>query len=261
MLRFAWVLILFFASPVLGEPIGPMPEAGGAVDAAADSSTTVSDGARADARTPGRSERPLGAIPGTDQPDSQADPVSPAGAKGWMTGTALPLLGVLAIIVALAWVYRRFSRSRGGISSALGAGGHAPSGVLSVLARFPVGGGMTLVLLQLDRRVLLVSHSGGSMFRGRPGSMSLLTEIVDEESVASLLVRTQDERGESMSKRFNELLQGYSDDVDDAVVDVPPASVVDELADDGESATAELSPLRRRLERLMRHAPGERAAR
>jgi len=121
--------------------------------------------------------------------------------------TAAPLLGVLALIIALAWAFRTVARRSGGLASAMSAGGRAPAGVLSVLGRFPVGGGITLVLLQLDRRVLLLAHSPGSPLRGKPGSMATLCEVSDEEDVASILLRTQDERGESLSSRFNEMLQ------------------------------------------------------
>ncbi len=266
MFRYAWIAMFLCAPVAMGEPIGPMPHPGVTDQVAEQTITKADQDTGAAGEVPARSERPLGSPPAAQPSKGGTGSSQPVGARGWLTGTALPLLGVLGLIVALAWVYRRFARTQGGISSAFGAGGHAPSGVLSVLGRFPVGGGMTLVLLQLDRRVLLVSHSAGSMFRGRPGSMSLLSEITDEESVASLLVRTQDERGESMSQRFNELLQGYSlEDADEfhangGLDDVPAVSLVDEVADDGDEARQELSPLRRRLDRLMRHPAAEKAA-
>ncbi len=143
---------------------------------------------------------------------------------------------VLALIVVSAGVVRAMARRSGGVASMVGAGGRAPPGILSVLGRYPVGGGLTLVLLQLDRRILLVSHSPGSVLRSRPGSMTILCEVRDEEEVASILQRAQDERGESLTMRFNEMLQRFGERHDALSLEVPD----DEIE----------SPLRARLERL-----------
>lgn len=122
--------------------------------------------------------------------------------------TAASLGGVIALIVGISAGVRALAkRGGGGLLTSLGAGGKAPSGVLEVLGRFPVGRGATLVLLKLDRRVLLVcqnaSRSGG-------GAMNTLTEITDPEEVASILLRSRDADGETMAKRFEGLLAGES---------------------------------------------------
>lgn len=120
--------------------------------------------------------------------------------------TMLALGGVIALAVGAAAVLRRIARGKGGVLGALGPGGKAPSGLLEVLARYPVGRGSTLVLLKLDRRVLLVSQSPG---RGAAaGGMSTLCEITDPEDVASVLLKTRDEDAASQARRFESILRG-----------------------------------------------------
>ncbi len=115
---------------------------------------------------------------------------------------------VIALIVGVGAGVRAIAkRSGGGLLSSLGPAGRAPSGVMEVLGRFPVGRGATLVLLKLDRRVLLVCQNSG---RGSGGAMNTLTEITDPEEVASILLRTRDADGESIARKFEGLLAGES---------------------------------------------------
>ncbi len=109
--------------------------------------------------------------------------------------------GVVLLICGVGWVVRR-TAGRAGLIGQLGAGGRAPSGVLEVLGRYPVGRSCTLVLLKLDARVLLVSHSWG---RGGVG-MQTLCEVTDAEQVASLLVKTRDEEGSTLARQFQAVL-------------------------------------------------------
>ncbi len=205
---------------------GPAPQAAsGALPADAEAPTVVL------APTPGRSARPLGVAPAPRARNDEA-----AGSVQWVSRTVLPTALVLGLILLAAGIVRAVARRSGGVAACMGAGGRAPPGILSVLGRYPVGGGLTLVLLQLDQRILLVSHSPGSVLRSRPGSMNILCEICDEEEVASILQRAQDERGESLTMRFNEMLQRFTERHDALDLEVP-----DEDID---------SPLRARLERL-----------
>ena len=87
-------------------------------------------------------------------------------------------------------------------------GGRAPAGVLEVLGRYPVARGATLVLLRVDRRVLLLSQASGGRF-GLSTSFSTLCEMDDADDVASILTKTRDDAGESMSKRFQSLLERF----------------------------------------------------
>jgi len=119
--------------------------------------------------------------------------------------TILSLLGVIAIILVLGYVFRKAVRGSGGLMGQLGAGGRAPSGVLSVLGRYPVARGTTLVLLKVDRRVLLLCQTQGKgMTAG--SSMSTLCELTDPEDVASILLKTRDEDETSIAKRFESML-------------------------------------------------------
>lgn len=132
----------------------------------------------------------------------------------WFVRTA----GALALVVGLMLLCKKFflklSMSGGGVASQLGAGGRAPSGVLEVLARYPVSRGHTLVLLKMDRRILLLGHSSSGF--------TTLSEINDADEVASLLLKTRDEEGETMTARFNALLRGM--ERDPATIDEPRRS-------------------------------------
>jgi flagellar biogenesis protein FliO len=133
-----------------------------------------------------------------------AEPVkTPATLAGSSLQVALALTAVVGVIVLVGVVVRKVASRGGGLFAAIGPGGRAPSGVLEVLGRFPLGRGGTLVLLKLDRRVLLISMGVGRL----GGGMNTLCEITDPEEVASLLLRTRDEAGESIAKQFAGLLQ------------------------------------------------------
>jgi hypothetical protein len=88
--------------------------------------------------------------------------------------------------------------------AALGAGGRAPSGILEVLGRYPVGRGSTLILLKMDRRVLLLCQGRGGKLGGT--TMTTLTEVTDAEDVASILLKVRDEEGDTLASKFQGLL-------------------------------------------------------
>lgn len=157
-------------------------------------------------------DRPLGGASPPAAPQravGRTPPVGPADLADWAGRTLLPLLLVVGLIILAAAAFRKLSGMGGGLGAALGPAGRAPSGLLSVLARYPLCGGQTLVLLRIDRRVLLIAQTAGSVFRGRPGSMRTLCEISDPEEVATILQRAEDEQGESMAARFRSLLGRY----------------------------------------------------
>lgn len=157
----------------------------------------------APAPTPAREARPIGpAHPVAATPDTAAHPPSNSG--GFLR-TSLALCGVIALIVASGAITRAVARSRGGLAGAFGPGGRAPSGVISVLGRYPIARGQKLVLLHLDRRVLLVSQSGGGRL-GAGGGMATLCEITDPEEVASILIKSRDSDSESIAERFRTML-------------------------------------------------------
>lgn len=138
------------------------------------------------------------AAPGKGEPAK-----APASLASSTLQVSLALSGVVGMIVVAGVAIRKVARRGGGFFAAIGPGGRSPSGVLEVLGRFPLGRGGTLVLLKLDRRVLLVSMGVGRF----SGGMNTLCEITDPDEVASLLLRTRDEAGESIAKQFAGLLQ------------------------------------------------------
>lgn len=124
--------------------------------------------------------------------------------------TVATLAGVLMLIFALAHIYKRLARTRGGLSGQLGAGGRAPAGIVEVLGRYPISSGMTLVVLRFDRKILLLSHAGHS--KGKKGlagigGMQTLCEVSSPEEVASILAKTRDAEGDSIAANFERSLQ------------------------------------------------------
>lgn len=100
---------------------------------------------------------------------------------------------VVVLILLLKGVVGRFGRG-------LAGRGGRPSGVLEILARYPVGRGQSVVLMKLGRRLLLL-HQNGS-------SMTTLSEISDPEEVANLLGRVEaggrSNRGPSFETALNQ---------------------------------------------------------
>lgn len=199
---------------------------------------------------------PLGAAPTGDaggEPDGgEAGATSPMELGASAGRTIASLLGVVAVIVVLAIGMRKLSRSRGGLVAQLGAGGRAPSGVLEVLGRYPVGHGQQLVLLKLDRRVLLLSQGAGSR-RGGGGGFQTLCEITDAEEIASLLLKTRDEQQESLAARFQTTLRDADRRTARTLRELAPeeAFVADRYAEPFEPAGGGApNPLRQRLDAM-----------
>ena len=108
------------------------------------------------------------------------------------------VIGSLAVVIGLLLLMRTFIRRAGGGG---GARGDRPSGVLEVLARYPVGRGQSLVLLKLARRLVLVHHAGTAM--------TTICEVQDRDEVAALLSRLEAGSRGSAAQRFKSLLQRF----------------------------------------------------
>jgi flagellar biogenesis protein FliO len=133
-----------------------------------------------------------------------ASPIT-VGPGWWRTAGALAL--VVVAILAIAGIVRRIVGRSNGLMHAIGAGGRAPSGLLQVLGRYPVGRGQTLILLKLDRRVLLLCQSVGAKGAG----MRTLCEVTDPDEVASLLLHSAEAEGRSMTAKFREMVSGFDE--------------------------------------------------
>lgn len=145
-----------------------------------------------------RESRPLGPV----QVNQGETAAAPARSSGSTAQTLIALCFVLGLVTVAGAIFRRATRVSGGLVGAIGAGGRAPSGVVSVLGRYPVARSATLVLLKVDRRVLVVCQSrvsGGV-------TLSTLSEITDAEEVASILLKTRDEEDSRRADRFQEIL-------------------------------------------------------
>lgn len=160
---------------------------------------------------------PLG-LPETPATLPMPDQPGPSGIGAWISKVAPPLLGVLSLAVGAAWLFKKAAGAQGGLAGAIGPGGRAPSGVLEVLGRYPIARGCTLVLLKLDRRVLLLSQSGGG--RGGTASFTTLAELDSPEDVASILMKTRAADGEATESRFAEALAGFSSEPPPTLVEV-----------------------------------------
>lgn len=145
-------------------------------------------------------------------------PASGGFVNHWLVRTVAALSMVIGLILLMRAVIRRVALGSGSVIGQLGAGGRAPSGVLSVLGRYPVARGQTLVLLRMDRRVLLLNQTSNGF--------TTLAEVTDPEEVASLLIKTRDDEGDSMAHRFGALLRRMERDPsimdEGSVVEVEP---------------------------------------
>lgn len=144
------------------------------------------------------------------QPIGTNAPTTPIVLGKEFVRTVATLAGVLMLIFALAHVYKRLARTRGGLSGQIGAGGRAPAGLVEVLGRYPISSGMTLVVLRFDRKILLLSHAGRSRGKkgiGGVGGMQTLCEVNSAEEVASILAKTRDAAGDSIAASFERSLE------------------------------------------------------
>jgi len=109
---------------------------------------------------------------------------------GEVLRVGLPLLGVVALMIAIGVVVRR-------VGGPL-AGGGRPSGVLEVLGRYPIARGQQLVLLRLVSRVVLLHQTRNGL--------STLSEVTDADEVAVLLARVEAATRTGHPRRFHGLL-------------------------------------------------------
>ncbi len=203
------------------------------------------------ASTPSQEALPLG--PATRRTQSPSDDASQARSGGALDGgagvarTVLALGAVIGLILVLRFGVKRVAGSAGGLLSQLGPGGRAPSGLVTILGRYPVGRGQTLVLLKLDSRVLLMCQTAEG-FR-------TLSEVTAPEEVASILVKTRDEDGESLASRFRGMLSaversGTDGDESSRWPTSPRQAWMNAEGHEAVQPGSAVSALRRRLESL-----------
>jgi len=112
------------------------------------------------------------------------------------------VIGALAAVLGLLILLRLFLKRASGAM----AGSGRPSGVLEILARYPIARGQSLQILKIGRRILLIHQSGSSM--------STLTEVTDGEEVAALLTRMEAGVRSREALRFKAALRTFQDEHD-----------------------------------------------
>ena len=166
--------------------------------------------------------RRAGSSPSASSPSSPASTTQTSGASvrdaGGTFRTILSLAAILGLIVLMYWAGRRFL-PRG----SLNAGG---SRAVQVLARTPVSVKHRVLLLQVGKRILVVSESSGT----GGGSLSTLCEITEPDEVAALVGQVRADQS-SASRSFASLLHNasgrFAGQSDPEPTSIPPA---DELA-------------------------------
>lgn len=185
------------ANPSVPAPAGEPLEQGGAAPSTAELSPTSATAPPTAAATSSLSapadRLPLGTpAPRAEERDGErATDSSLTSLFDPRQSGAARTIGALALVVTLAWLTIALLR-RGRESL---AGGRRPSGVIQVLARYPVGRGQQLLLLQVGRRVLCVHQASGVM--------RTLTEFDGRDDVADLLGRVEGREADG----FNRLLR------------------------------------------------------
>jgi flagellar biogenesis protein FliO len=170
------------------------------------------------------------AKPQVNQPMGEEQPSGGSSVVNLRSEGIVRVIGATTLVVFAAWIVARVARRIGGPL----ARARRPSGVVEILARFPVGRGQQLVLVKLGRRILLV-HQGGA-------AMTTLTELVDENEVASMLARIEAGARDGLAPRFQSMLERFNaehanaggrsktergDDVRAALLDSDGAEIVD----------------------------------
>lgn len=151
--------------------------------------------------------QPLGAVENTAIPLHETRALggeAQAPAVG-VSRTLGALVGVIGVMLVLFMGFRRLSARRGGLIASLGAAGRAPSGVIEVLARYPIARTQRIVVLRIGSRVVVCCQSSAG--RAANAGMTTLTELTDPEEVASLLRTVRDIDGRSNAAAFRSALK------------------------------------------------------
>ena len=140
-----------------------------------------------------------------NQPGTPANP-----GTSWMTSSEAKVFGLLALLAVAAMVYRRYG-GKAPIGGGRIAGGGRPSGVVQILARYPLGRGQQVMLMECGPRVILVHQQGGRS----GGAVQVLTEFVNRDEVAELRRRLEAgsrDSDESFRKDLEQSLGVYGRD-------------------------------------------------
>ncbi|HEX2839059.1 MAG TPA: flagellar biosynthetic protein FliO [Phycisphaerales bacterium] len=166
-------------------------------------------------------DKPLGK-PVAAAPSAQTSTTPTSlGSAALRTGGALA--AVLVLVAGCALGFKQLAK-KGVLPSTLVAGARAPSGLLEVLARYPMGGGQSLVVLKFDRRILLVCQSAGKALRRGGGAMNLIAELSEPEDVASVLLKVRGAEQAAMAEKFQRMLASEDDAAERTLAPARPVS-------------------------------------
>ncbi len=243
--------------------VGPRPDEQGLVGwSIADAVNAQQNSAGDEGRMPLGTPRASALRPLDDQSSGPADDAerdAPLGGAdsdaSTMTTSAIRTIGaltlVIVLILALGWAYKRVFGAR-----AFGRfGARAPSGLVEVLARYPLPPRHSLVVLRFGQRVLLVSHGA------KGGDLTTLCELEDPGEVAGVLEIAREMDGRSINARFREAISEADEHFESAMLRTPegyepPPTHAAHTEPEPDRATllhddrADVSPLRRRLDSM-----------
>ncbi len=112
------------------------------------------------------------------------------------------VIASLGLVIGLILLFKVVMKRGAGL---LGQGGR-PSGVIEILARYPLGRKQSLVLIKIARRVLLVHQNGAQM--------ATLSEVAEPMEVAALLGRIESGSTGRQAQRFRSMLKGFQNEHD-----------------------------------------------
>jgi flagellar biogenesis protein FliO len=148
---------------------------------------------------PAPTPTPIASPDGADSMDASGGHAIAAPSASF-AGDAVRTVVALGAVLALALVARQVARR---LMDPLAA--RRPSGVVQILARFPVAKGQTILLLSVGTRILCVHQSAGRM--------ETLSEFTDPTEIAAL--RSRVEAGSADRARFErELTQSLEREPD-----------------------------------------------
>jgi len=120
---------------------------------------------------------------------AEGSPISrqEAGTSFWPGWEVLPLAVVVALILGVAWVIKRFMPGSRMLTGA---------GVMEIVARLPLSGKQSLLLVKVGRRLILLGVSAERI---------TALDVLDDPEQAALLL------GEAASRRSDSISQAFAD--------------------------------------------------
>lgn len=112
----------------------------------------------------------------------------------------LRIIAAMGVVIGLLILLRYILQKT---TTGIGGGGR-PSGVLEILARYPIARGQQLILLKLGRRIILAHQTSTCL--------ETISEISDADEVAGLLTRIEAGSREKIGSKFRSMLTSFEED-------------------------------------------------